>query len=121
MDVTFEEHTHEVQALLQKASISKRSMLTKEQIYNCYRLLEDEDWEFMAPDLVRVAIMGGCPIASEVEEPDEWEAKQLDRGTGLVCPDCEGKLIVNFDALDDKEIVACPYCDTSSALPEEPE
>lgn len=118
---TYEEHTKQVQDLLNRADISRRSMLTSEQVFNCYRLLDSDEWEVMAPNSIRNEIMGGQPLMTDTADMQEWEAKSLDRGTGLLCPECEGKLIVNFDALDDTEVVVCPYCSVPSTLPEDAE
>lgn len=120
MERTYEEHSKEVQALLNKGDISRRSMLTSEQIFNCYRLLDSDEWEVMSPNAIRNAVMGAGSIPTDTE-PDEWNCIELDRGTGCVCPSCNGKLIVNWEELDDAEDMLCPYCFTRSTLPEEPD
>lgn len=120
MERTYENHPPEVQALLNKGDISRKSMLTSEQVFNCYRLLDSDEWEVMSPNGIRNAVMGSGIIPTD-DEPEEWNCIVLDRGTGCICPNCEGKIIVTWDDLDDVELVACPYCETRSTLPEDPD
>lgn len=119
MEPTYDTHTSQVQEVLHRASISKNSMLESEQIYAVYDLLDEGEWETMSADAIRDRIMRGKSIVEKYDEMDMWDTRVLPNGTGCVCPECESKLIVNFDALDGKDRMACIYCDTVSLLPDE--
>lgn len=53
----------------------------------------------------------------------KWETQQTDRGVGLTCPRCDGRLVVNLvklKAMKQEAGVAaamCPYCSKANAVP----
>lgn len=56
---------------------------------------------------------------------EHYEKQQTDRGVGLTCPRCDGKLILNYVKVLDMKAAAhvstitCPYCSKVSRIPAE--